>query len=112
MVQGGPPAKLHARNDLLLPLLSPIVAEGRAPAIMGLVGDGEVLNDRRQHHQVDKIRVELGAALAGYLLRGGERAAGTAVMPAVGDDVEGVDDRGDARIEGDLSAGELLRVSL
>lgn len=91
--------------------LSAIAAGWTAPAVVGLVRDGEVLEDRGLEHEVDQIRIELRAPLARDFHGGRFGAARPPVVSAVRDHVEGVGDRRDSREERNPPAGKSPRVS-
>src|ERR1051325_61872 len=71
---------------------------------------GEPLQDRRQQQHVDEVGVELGAARSRDLQCGGLGASATTVSPTIGDDVEHVGDRDDARRERDPSSAQASRI--
>lgn len=75
------------------------------------MGALELLEHRREKHEVDEIRIELSAASFLELLGRLGRKLATLVAAVVRDGVEDVGDGDDARDEWDLLANQVLRVA-
>jgi hypothetical protein len=67
---------------------------------------GQLGQHRGREEQVDEVGVELSAPLAGDFHRRRFGAAGSTIVTAVGNDVEGIGDRNDSRRKRDLLAAE------
>src|SRR4051812_18597363 len=84
----------------------PTIATVFTATVVGLMRGSEVLEDRWLQQQIDEVRIELGAATARDLQGSGARAAGALIVPAIGDHIESVGDRCDARQKWNSSARE------
>ncbi len=70
---------------------------------MRLMRVGELPEHGRDEQQVDEVGIELRPSAVRDLHRGPFRTPGTAIVAAIRDDIEGVGDRDEARIERDAS---------